>query len=215
MIKNLVYLGSLSKKLWFIVLSIVLFYIEFLLNILFSNLFNNKFPTIFIFFSRFIGNIISLPVYYFYRWKNQQKPLFKDILLNDKPILTKLIVIGIIFLYICFKIMLDLCFIETEYPINIQYNNIFSFLSILIIAGLCFIILKYQYHRHHLLSIGLIFLGLVIQMVLAPINKILINHLIYFILYTILDGFREVLPKYLMEKKYVEPLILIFYEGVI
>ena len=110
--------------------------------------------------------------------------------------------------------MLDLCFIETEYPINIQYNNIFSFLSILIIAGLCFIILKYQYHRHHLLSIGLIFLGLVIQMVLAPINKILINHLIY-ILYTILDGFREVLPKYLMEKKYVEPLILIFYEGVI
>ncbi len=111
--------------------------------------------------------------------------------------------------------MLDLCFIETEYPINIQYNNIFSFLSILIIAGLCFIILKYQYHRHHLLSIGLIFLGLVIQMVLAPINKILINHLIYFILYTILDGFREVLPKYLMEKKYVEPLILIFYEGVI
>lgn len=71
MIKNLVYLGSLSKKLWFIVLSIVLFYIEFLLNILFSNLFNNKFPTIFIFFSRFIGNIISLPVYCFYRWKNQ------------------------------------------------------------------------------------------------------------------------------------------------
>ena len=58
-------------------------------------------------------------------------------------------------------------------------------------------------------------MGLVIQMVLAPINKILINHLIYFILYTILDGFREVLPKYLMEKKYVEPLILIFYEGVI
>lgn len=43
MIKNLVYLGSLSKKLWFIVLSIVLFYIEFLLNILFSNLFNNNF----------------------------------------------------------------------------------------------------------------------------------------------------------------------------
>lgn len=85
----------------------------------------------------------------------------------------------------------------------------------MIIAGLCFIILKYQYHRHHLLSIGLIFLGLVIQMVLAPINKILINHLIFFILYTILDGFREVLPKYLMEKKYVEPLILIFYEGVI
>ena len=85
---------------------------------------------------------------------------------------------------------------------------------------LCLFIFKYKIHRHHYFSIGICFI-VSIFIVIIKNNELKDqeennpNEILWFLFFYFVYASREVYEKWIMEKKYVSPYLILFLEGLI
>ena len=99
---------------------------------------------------------------------------------------------------------------------------IIKVLLIVFTTGLSSLILKYKYHKHHLVAVIILLIGVIIFTILEfvynlvniPNDSIIITQYIFLsILYQLITSLQECFEKYLMEYKFVHPHVIISFEG--
>ena len=99
---------------------------------------------------------------------------------------------------------------------------IIKVLLIVFNTGLSSLILKYKYHKHHLVAVIILLIGVIIFTILEfvynlvniPNDSIIITQYIFLsILYQLITSLQECFEKYLMEYKFVHPHVIISFEG--
>ena len=212
------YFGKLSHNLWFIFFTAFFYSLRYILDFMNKKKIQSEFsifhPFIDIFFM-FLSEALSLPLYFYYTYK-------KNKLIEQKPITSqnnlyqKIIVAGlIIFVTLC-DLLVNV-FIKFINLLSDVLDHIVSGMFIFIIAGLCLLIFKYKYHRHHLLGIGITYFGLFIDYFIYD-DSFKIDDIIT-ILFAICRNscmaIQDMYEKYIMDKKYVHPLLMLGSEGII
>ena len=103
---------------------------------------------------------------------------------------------------------------------NSFYELDYRGLLIIVTTGLSIKFLNYKYYWHHLLGISLIIIGIIIFTLCEAINSqsgqgnnILLCSLLS-ILIQFYTGFQETTEKYLMDKNYVSPFVILAIEGI-
>ena len=142
-------------------------------------------------------------------------------MVKKERIFSKFIIFGYIFLITLFDFSLcvsDWAIWAIYFSSNF-YSNIFRAVLVFLIVGLCYLILKLKYFRHHAIGIALICSGLILDSIINYEKvKTEMNHALYILFmlsYSLFEALEDVLEKYVMEKKYVAPLLLLGLEGAI
>ena len=117
--------------------------------------------------------------------------------------------------------LLDLsnCILDwsTEVESNV-YSNVFNAVFILFVVGLCILILNIKYYKHHATAIGIIFIGLIIDSIVNHSYQAEMNIYLYIILMIfckLFEALQDVIEKYIMETKFVDPLLMLGGEGIV
>lgn len=99
---------------------------------------------------------------------------------------------------------------------NSLVDCIMKFLFLLFSTLLSIIILKYHYYRHHSLGIIVYCVGFSLFSFVNFQNTSddIIQLILYSIIGQIITAFKDVVEKYLIDKKYVSPFIVIGFEGI-
>ena len=100
-------------------------------------------------------------------------------------------------------------------------DNVESEIRIIQIVFLCFlckIFLKYSIHRHHIVSIIIIGIGMSLVCLdtfsnIAISSSTIIEAVLYLLCY-LLYAIQDVIEKHIMEKEYISPFGLLFFEGL-
>lgn len=80
------------------------------------------------------------------------------------------------------------------------------------------LVLHFKYYKHHLVAIMIIFVGLIIDSIVNTKYKEDVNVYLYIVLMflcSLFEALQDVLEKYLMEKMYVDPLLMLGGEGIV
>ena len=145
----------------------------------------------------------------------------KTVLLLDSPKQTN----RIVYFFLILTSFLDLLSsvaisIITLLSPNVE-DNVESEIRIIQIVFLCFlckIFLKYSIHRHHIASIIIIGIGMSLVCLdtysnITISSRIIIEAVLYLLCY-LLNAIQDVIEKHIMEKEYISPFGLLFYEGL-
>ena len=166
--------------------------------------------------TKFFTSFLVLPLFYFIK-SNEKKVTPK----NENQKKNKLhfnkgyIILLIFFISICEVIHNGLDFFLKN-PSETT-TDVFNGLFILIITGLCILVLTKKYHRHHILAISVIYIGIVVEFFInnpKDEKHLLHNYIINLILNSI-KALHDVYEKYLMDIYYIEPLLLLGLQGAI
>ena len=88
---------------------------------------------------------------------------------------------------------------------------------------LCFFIFKYRLHRHHYFSIGICFIFSIFIVIIKNNNNNDLDNseknnpieILWYLFFYCVYASREVYEKWIMEKKYISPYLMLFIEGFI
>ena len=130
-----------------------------------------------------------------------------------------------------FLMILPLCLFEYSSTLcssvlretNVSFLElIIKVLLIVFTTGLSSLILKYRYHKHHLVAVIILLIGVVIFTILEFVyglmnipkeSTIIAKYFFLSILYQLITSLQECFEKCLMEKKFVHPHVLVSFEG--
>ena len=224
MVYKIIYIGNITTKFFYPILctltSVVIAIIKIFLNKFEDELALTNKPKYgkheFIYlFIMYFAETTSLVLYYI-----QQKRLVREnkikVTQNNKSkfninIFALIILASFLDLFNC------ICDRLIDSPSHL-ITNIFKGIIILFVVGLCYLILHIKYYFHHAFAVGIIFLGLAIDSYVNHEFKDNINIYVYIfitIFNNLFEALIDVLEKYIMEKKYVDPLLMLGGEGVV
>lgn len=221
MSKDIFYIGELSHKLWYPFLASISYIgIETCDNFEEMTSEADKYsshPFLYI-FATFLSESLALPLY-FYHLKTDKRTTIQN---TPKENLHKVDYNYIKYiLIICLISLCDLGYNSLSWVVlstSTIIQNTSRGLFILFIALLCMKILDYKYYRHHYIAIGIMTIGYIFESFSNLSSSIQMNVFIVILLRiasNLLEALQDVFEKYLMEKKYVDPLLMLGLEGVI
>ena len=215
-----IYLGTIKKEFWYL---IFLALISLAINIV-NEIRGKKSEkddygshTMLYLTIMFLTEALAFPIYFYYS-KTQRKPERVTNELMQAPNKANPF---IIFLVVLISICDLLHNILDWVPLNQSkvILDIFSGLFILILAGLCILILKYKYHRHHLIGIGIMYTGLFLDSIVYHADDKkksgLLFNIVISVFINVSKAFHDVYEKYLMDKIFFAPLLILGLQGVI
>ena len=206
--------GTLSSHFWYIILTSVFYTIRN--KLLFEDNYQkiisgNPLSSI---FSKEIGKTFTL-ILYFTLWR-KKKTSYKNLNQKNHSLSDKLIITALIIIITCSNLLLNI--VSVRGIGSSLLKPAFNGILILIISGLSMLMLNQKYHRHHSLGLGILFIGLIVRYCFSKPPKEINNLSIVFILSLIemtALAFQEVGEKYLMDKKYFHPLLVLGLEGIV
>ena len=162
----------------------------------------------------FLTEALAFPIYFYYS-KKQRKPVTNKLIQAPNKS-NPFIIFLVILISICDLIHNILDWIPANQSKVIL--DIFSGLFILMLAGLCILILKYKYHRHHLIGIGIMYTGLFLDSIVYHADDkekdSLVFNIVICVFINVSKAFHDVYEKYLMDKLFFEPLLILGLQGV-
>ena len=128
-----------------------------------------------------------------------------------------------IVIYFCFNSKFLVIYFYRKTKKNTDNNNnplniIQKIIEILMSIGFCILIFKQKLYRHHFILISIcIFFSICISITNIFGNKEEVNMARFgiTILYYFFSSSREIYEKWIMDKKFVHPYLLLFFEGLI
>ena len=160
-------------------------------------------------------------IFYFIQKRNTEQKMKRKLKILPKTLKNKIKSILIIILIVCIN------FPSTVIQLYIFQNNFLEFLekivnglSLVFATILCALILNYRYYKHHVVGLCILLTGhtlfSVYDLYVTGENAEfpdMINIILFIALY-IWVSVQEVLEKYLMEKHYLSPYLIIGLEGI-
>ena len=160
-------------------------------------------------------------IFYFIQKRNTEQKMKRKLKILPKTLKNKIKSILIIILIVCIN------FPTTVIQLYIFQNNFLEFLekivnglSLVFATILCALILNYRYYKHHVVGLCILLTGhtlfSVYDLYVTGENAEfpdMINIILFIALY-IWVSVQEVLEKYLMEKHYLSPYLIIGLEGI-
>ena len=211
---SLITFGPTTKKIWYPILSTLFSFLNsfqyeeyFDFDTLFTEF--GEHPIFFLWIMYLAQSVIIL--LYLYRKYKMRKIHSQKKNLPVKQILY-------LFVIFIFDLISSL---SSSYPYKTSsYNSIFQSVTLLITMILCKTIIKYNFHKHHYFGVGIYFIGVIISTIKDIVDykkKEDINWIVYIIIrvfpYLFL-GFQETFEKYLMEKEFLDPFLMVSIEGL-
>ena len=104
-------------------------------------------------------------------------------------------------------------------------NNLYKILYLLVTIFLTMKFLKYKYYKHNFVGLSILILGIIIHMLFnffmdkkeekeeENYTIIVIINFAFILVSSTITAFQEVGEKYLMDKRYIDPLLLLSFEG--
>ena len=114
----------------------------------------------------FLTEALSFPIYYYYSKKSNKQDRSNELMKESNNNIWS--IFFIILISICDLIHNILDWMPANQSKVIL--DIFSGLFILMLAGLCILILNYKYHRHHVIGIGIMYIGLFLDSIMYHSN---------------------------------------------
>ena len=160
-------------------------------------------------------------IFYFIQKRNTEQKMKRKLKILPKTLKNKIKSILIIILIVCIN------FPSTVIQLYIFQNNFLEFLekivnglSLVFATILCALILNYRYYKHHVVGLCILLTGhtlfSVYDLYVTGENAEFpdMTNIILFIALYIWVSVQEVLEKYLMEKHYLSPYLIIGLEGI-
>lgn len=214
--KPCIYFGKLSKKYWFIILTAFFYSLRNLLT--FEESYKEQFkknPFLDI-FAKLIGKSLNLILYIIYRETHKKAPSDLVLIFQEREKCQKIIVPAWFLLMAICNLLISLIIAKND-PTSVSYSA-FVVVNLLVISGFSMLLLKSKYHRHHLLGLGIFFIGLIVKLIIYRNDKLqdtIVLLIVFNSINNIAMGIQEVVEKYIMDKKYIHPLLVIGLEGVL
>ena len=198
--------GQIDRKLYFVAIIII---IEIVKNILYNELMFEYINDLLIFFLEEIGTILAGIIMLFILKQKQKKIKAKKKFSN----------IIILFLLRLAKSSYDIIYVhvvlETHYNYDLIINTTNGF-QILLMTLWTFVLLKYKYYIHHIISMIIYCtLGIASDFILGNFTILKYNYIIFHILNIIVEAFLMCYIKYMMDKCYYDYTETLIYYGLI